>query len=94
DGTLWHLGIVLVWVAAWQWVHENVRINHFFNLLTFMSRNITSIYIIQWIVICWMLPVFGYQQSGIEATVCEICITSLMTITISFFFRRTNKTST
>jgi hypothetical protein len=88
DDTMIHLGIVLVALNVWEWISENVQQNHFFEVLTYMSRNITGIYIIQWIIICWLLPVFGYHDLGMPGSLIAIACTSSLTITISFFFRK------
>jgi uncharacterized membrane protein len=59
-----HLGIVLVWLWIWEGVSVYVKSNAFFRLLELSSRNITLIYLIQWPLICWLLPLFGYQELG------------------------------
>ncbi|HSZ85663.1 MAG TPA: hypothetical protein VK787_06510, partial [Puia sp.] len=84
NDTMIHLGIVLVWLSCWEWIQDNVKDNFFFNVLRYMSRHITKIYIIQWIIICWLLPLFGYQKLDLFQTICAIILTSFLTITISF----------
>jgi|SRR6185312_5952686 len=59
-----HLGIVLVWLWVWEGVATYVKPNAGFRLLTFASRHITLIYLIQWPIICWLVPLFGYQHLG------------------------------
>ena len=59
-----HLGIVLVWLWIWEGIAAHVKPNAGFRLLSFASRHITLIYLIQWPIICWLLPLFGYQQLG------------------------------
>jgi uncharacterized membrane protein len=90
--TMIHIGIVLITLNSWQWIHENVKPNHFFDLLTYMSRNITAIYLVQWVIICWLLPFFGYHQLGFLKTLCAIALTSSLTFVISFFFKRKTPT--
>jgi hypothetical protein len=82
--TMIHLGIVLVWLSCWEWIQENVKDNFFFKVLRYMSRHITTIYIIQWIIICWLLPIFGYQKLDLFQTICTVMLTSFLTIAISF----------
>jgi hypothetical protein len=59
-----HLGVVLVWLWIWEGFVSYVKPNAGFRLLQFASRHITLIYLIQWPLICWLLPLFGYQNLG------------------------------
>src|SRR5579862_1172304 len=92
DDTMIHLGIVLLTLSVWEWISKNVTPNDFFDALGYMSRNITAIYIIQWVVIFWMLPLFSYHGLSIEATLLAIGATSFLTMRIFLFFRRKPKT--
>lgn len=61
-GTLYLLGInsALLWV-----VHKIVQsgyTNRFTQFLYFCSERVTSMYIIQWTLICWGMGIVGYQQ--------------------------------
>lgn len=66
--TLFHSGFVLTWVALVHWLSQKIRNNYFFLLLTFCSKNITSIYIIQWVVICWGMAYAGYLVQDFRST--------------------------
>ncbi|MGI8583216.1 MAG: heparan-alpha-glucosaminide N-acetyltransferase domain-containing protein [Chitinophagaceae bacterium] len=87
--TLQHIGIVLITFYVWNIFSRYVSPNYFFSFLTYMSRNITQIYCIQWILVCWMLPIFGYQQldlfSSISAMVIITACTLFVSIYINFF---------
>ncbi len=61
-GVLYLLGInsALLWL-----VHKIVQAgysNRFTQFLYFCSQRVTSMYIIQWTIICWGMGVFGFQQ--------------------------------
>lgn len=61
-GTFYLLGInsALLWV-----VHKIVKsgyTNRFIQFLYFCSERVTSMYIIQWTLICWGMGIVGYQQ--------------------------------
>jgi uncharacterized membrane protein len=81
--TLLHVGFVLIALSCWHWISLYVKPNGLFKLFSYASRQITQIYIIQWILICWMLSFFSYQQSGIIGTIFLIILTSIITLTIS-----------
>src|SRR5688572_14942512 len=53
--TIFHAGFVLSWLGVVHWLSRHVAANPFFALLVFCSRNITAIYIIQWIIIFWCM---------------------------------------
>ncbi len=79
--TIFHLGFVLLWMAMLQWISKKIPANPFFTLLTFCSKNITLIYIIQWILICWCLYFTGYMQLDMKASLvwmAGITITTLL----------------
>ena len=61
-GVLYLIGInsALLWL-----VHKIVQAgytNRFTQFLYFCSERVTSMYIIQWTVVCWGMSIFGYQQ--------------------------------
>lgn len=63
-GTLMHLLVVLVWLYAWHLLSKWIPFNKFFGLLQWLSKNITSIYFLQWVLLFWSLPLFGFQKMG------------------------------
>lgn len=79
-GTLFHLGLVLVWLYGWYWASEHIATCWFFRLLSYYSRHITLTYSIQWVLICWLVPVFGFQQLGLFASAGAIILTSFITL--------------
>jgi len=83
--TIIHVGIVLVMLSFWHWISFYVKPNNLFKLFMYASRKITRIYIIQWILIFWLIPFTGYQQTGFIGSVFLIFLTSLVTLTASLF---------
>jgi uncharacterized membrane protein len=81
--TLLHIGFTLIALSIWHWISLYVKPNTLFKLYSYASRRITQIYIIQWILICWMLPFFSYQQSGTIGSLFLIFLTSILTLTTS-----------
>jgi hypothetical protein len=70
--TAYHIGIVFLALYAWDLLYRYVKPNHFFRVLTYSSKHITQIYLIQWILISALLPAWGYQHLGLGATMLVI----------------------
>ncbi|WP_444997310.1 heparan-alpha-glucosaminide N-acetyltransferase domain-containing protein [Aliikangiella sp. IMCC44359] len=61
-------GFVFVWLYACQLLVKKIAANRFFNLLYFWSKHVTSLYIIQWLLVGWGLVIFGSQQLDLSST--------------------------
>lgn len=88
--TIFHLGFVLIWIAVIQWVSQKVRFNKVFLFLIFCSRNITAIYLVQWILICWGMGWAGYQALGFTATFLYMIGITIITLLIARLYGRDN----
>jgi hypothetical protein len=88
--TLFHLGFVLVWIAVIHWLTQKVPPNPVFRFLAFCSRNITPIYLVQWVLVCWIMGGTGYQTLGFTATFIFICIITITTLTLVRFYGKKN----
>jgi len=86
--TLFHLGFVFTWLAIFHWINRKVPANLFFSLLNFCSRNITSIYIIQWVMICWGMTCAGYLSLGFLKTFCWMGAISTITFLLAALLKR------
>ncbi len=86
--TVGHAGVVLIALYVWQWLDKYIMPNPFFTLLEYYSRNITLIYLIQWPLIIWLLPFFGYHELGYCKTLFAIAVTSLLTFFLTFTFNK------
>jgi Heparan-alpha-glucosaminide N-acetyltransferase, catalytic len=83
--TAYHLGVVLLTLWIWHQLDRYVRPNYLFRVLQYCSQDITAIYLIQWPLIFWCLPIFGYQQLGYGATVLTAMLMTGLTIFLSLF---------
>ncbi len=77
--TIEHLAIVLLTLYCWNWLSEHCKNNQLFRILTWNSRNITLIYIIQWLVIASLLPFIPYKQLNMSATIGLMLLTTSVT---------------
>jgi len=82
--TLFHLGFILVWLCVIHWITRKVKWNYFFSLLNFCSKHITSIYIIQWIVICWCMAFTGYIELDMITTAAWMCGVTVITLLLTY----------
>ncbi len=62
-------GFVLLWLSLMWWLDEHLSWQAIPRYLTSLSRNITAIYVIQWVLIGWLAIVFGVmgQPSWVAA---------------------------
>lgn len=90
-GTLYHLGIVLVWLSFCLCVTVLISGHRFSRLLTWLSHKITAIYCVHWIVILWELPLLGYSKAGLFTSVLIIFSNTLLAFGIVHSFSVLNK---
>jgi len=91
SGTMWHVGIVLLALYGWHLISSKMKQRLFVRLLTYSSENITVIYLIQWVMICWMLPVFGYQQLGLLLSILVMVAMTMNTYLLTLTFQLIKK---
>ena len=53
------VGFVLLWLSLIWWLDERLSWQLIPRYLTSLSRNITAMYVIQWVLIGWLAIVFG-----------------------------------
>lgn len=85
--TLFHAGLVLVWLSLFRWLSIRFTDNQLFKLLGFCSRHITTIYIIQWLLIFWFLPLAGYLSLNLSGSLLWMGGMTLMTLTLTKLFQ-------
>lgn len=81
-GVLYLLGInsALLWI-----VHKIVQSGYtslFTQFLYFCSERVTSIYIIQWALICWGMGILGYQQLNTWQVIAMIPVVMVCTLLV------------
>ncbi|HET7115476.1 MAG TPA: acyltransferase family protein [Hanamia sp.] len=82
-GTLFHDGITILWISIFVYARKNIRNNMVFRFFEWCSDHITSIYLVQWCIIMWLLPWVGYEKSGLLQSLLLIAATSLISLYIS-----------
>lgn len=82
--TIFHLGFVLVWISIIHWLTKKLRNNKLFQFLTFCSKNITLIYLIQWVMICWCLGITGYMQLNMQYSLIWMTLITANTLLLTY----------
>lgn len=85
-GTLLHGGIALLWTVLFMGVAQFKTSNLFFKLLDFVSRHITMIYVLQWLVIMWMFRLFGYNKLALGPSLFAVLVTSILSFSLAWLF--------
>ncbi len=81
-GTLYLAGfnLVLLWLA--YMVVSRVKENPVFRFLYYCSKRVTTLYVIQWVLICWGMGVLGYQQFSSIGVLLLIPFYMLLTLAV------------
>jgi uncharacterized membrane protein len=66
------LGLVLVWLAACDFVVRHVRENRLFTFLYGWSGRVIAIYFAHWLVVGWGVGIVGFRALGLEAALLGI----------------------
>ncbi len=72
--------LVIMWIA--HLLVTYIKENKVFNFLYYCSKRVTTIYMIQWVVICWGMGALGYQQFGVYGVLLLIPFYMLLTLGI------------
>ncbi|ANH80012.1 hypothetical protein A8C56_02585 [Niabella ginsenosidivorans] len=84
-GTVFHVGLALGWVWLFIVLAKKVRGNYLFGLLQWLSDHILLFYMLQWIVIFWSFPLFGYNRLRLLSSLLALCTTTGVSCLILFF---------
>lgn len=82
-GTLFHDGVTILWISIFIYARKKIRNNMTFHFFEWCSDHITSIYLVQWCIIMWLLPWVGYEKAGLLQSLLLIAATSLISLYIA-----------
>lgn len=71
-------GFTLIWLYLCNIVTDKIQRNKAFDLLYDWSRNVTTIYFIQWVLIIWCIAIFGMNESSFLITVFIIILIAIL----------------
>lgn len=67
-------GFVLIWIYCCKLIVNFIPSNAFFNRLFFWSKHVTSLYVIQWLLVGWGLMIVGSQQLNLNNTLIAMLV--------------------
>jgi len=81
-GFLYLLGINLILFLIIHKIVQSNSQNFFVRFLYFCSERVTSMYIIQWVLICWGMGIIGFQTMNVWQTAMLMPIVVVLTVLI------------
>lgn len=60
------------------------RYNNFRRIVTYLSTRVTSIYIIQWTIICWGMGIFGYHTLNFQEIILLLPLVTALTLLVDY----------
>jgi hypothetical protein len=89
--TLYHIGVALIFLLVCDGLIKIGQLSNFSDWLYVLSSNVTVVYIIQWVVVCWTLPLFTYHQLTLGQTFLAVVINTCLTIFFSTIYAKYRK---
>ncbi len=81
-GTLYLAGFNLVLLWGAHLLVTRIKENKIFKFFYYCSKRVTTIYVIQWVIICWGMGFLGYQQFGVTGVLLLIPTFIVLTLGI------------
>jgi len=81
-GVIYFAGWTLFFLWLINTITANVKENGFMRVLKYCSKNLTSMYMIQWILISWGKGIFGYRQHEIGYVSILIVLYIILTFSV------------
>ncbi|MCL1125410.1 heparan-alpha-glucosaminide N-acetyltransferase domain-containing protein [Shewanella surugensis] len=83
-GAIYLMGFTAFAYWGIDWIIRHTRPNRFYALLQYCSKRVTSLYIIQWVLICWGMGIFGYQTFSMQGVMTLIPVFMLATFLVQY----------
>ena len=75
-----HLGIAMVWLFLCRACILLLPANRILNGLSYLSKRITRVYFLQWVLVFWLLGWFGYESMGLGQSLLWMMLTDGLVI--------------
>ena len=84
-GTLYLAGFNLLLFGLAYVLVTTLKENPIFRFFYYCSKRVTTLYVIQWVLICWGMNLFGYQQFGVSGVLILIPLFTALTLGVHYF---------
>ena len=91
-GIIYLIGLNLFGLAVIEYVFANKFNGPITRALLYASKHVTALYIIQWVLICWLMGVFGYHTQSLWPTLCLMVLMSLLTFAVHKVYLQAKQT--
>ena len=85
---LWAMAFMIVWFYGWYQISGLLKSTIFFEFLLFLGKNVTSIYVIQWLIIGNLSTEF-YKTKNLEESVMWFFVILFISSTSTYFISQT-----
>ncbi|MFT4094931.1 MAG: hypothetical protein QM640_14960 [Niabella sp.] len=85
-GTLFHLGAAIAWMVLFIFLAQKIRVNIYFSFLEGLSSRITLVYFLQWIIIIWLIPLFGFNTLGLKMSLAAVAANTVASFSLAYHF--------
>jgi len=87
-GVIYLAGWNFAVLSIFHWMLSATRDNFLYQSFYYCSKHVTSLYVIQWVLICWGMGVFGFQSKTEIGTMLLMPLFIGLTFVIHFLIRK------
>lgn len=85
-GTLYLMGINLLLFWVINLLVVSVKPNIIFDFLYYCSKHVTSLYVIQWVLVCWGMMAIGFMEQGVGMVLLLMPIVIVLSLAIQYMW--------
>ncbi|MBW1294191.1 heparan-alpha-glucosaminide N-acetyltransferase domain-containing protein [Aquimarina litoralis] len=90
-GVIYLAGWNFAVLSIFHWLLTKTKNNSVYRTFYYCSKNVTSLYVIQWVLICWGMIFFGFQSMSELETIVLMPLFMGLTFMVHFVFMRLKK---
>ncbi|WP_051336310.1 heparan-alpha-glucosaminide N-acetyltransferase domain-containing protein [Aquimarina latercula] len=83
-GVIYLAGWNFTVLSIFHWILSKTKDNFLYKTFYYCSKHVTSLYVIQWVLICWGMVIFGFQSKSELGTILLMPIFMGLTFVIHF----------